>query len=914
MPSRSLRFSLLLSILPLFAAPPLPAQVVINEIHYHPRSDLQEDEFIELHNPSGEAADLSGFRFTDGIDFVIPGGTVLPAGGYIVVARDAARIRARYAMGEGQVLGNYDKALSNGGEPLELSDPSGRRVDWVPFGDEFPWPAEPDGSGPSLECIDPTRENDSPRNWRASANRSAWVKVSVEGKATSNRFYLYLEGAGECLIDDITVAASGTEVNLFPEGGFETGFGGWTAAGTHSGSAITTAEARSGGAALHLRATGPGSTAATSVNRAIDALVVGADYVLTFWAKPLSGNASLINRVSGGGLLARTDLRRLEGTPGRENSARSPHLPPLIAEFGVEPPLPAPGKSPVLYAVVEADGAVEVKATYDAGSGPREVQLLDDGLSGDGAAGDGVHGARIPGQPLGRIVEYRVTAADDLGERIETPAARFPVADFAVASALPVYHIFIRPEDWERLNANIWTEEYFPAVFVHEGTVYSEAGLRFRGGRPRTFLKKSLKLSFPDRRAFEGRDKVNLNAAAMDDDFITEPLAYWFYERAGIEASRTRFVRAQLNGTFWGLFIDVEQVDERYLERFALDPEGALYKSVGIVGSLRKLDGVPQNGDFYTYESQYEKKTREGEPHADLIELIDGLHSTPAARMEAFLSDNVEVGPLINYLAASNAMCVWDHIQHNFYLHRDTNSTGRWRVIPWDLDHAWGEWEWNYHFDDTYHVFMGTRAHPFANVWYTWNQLWTVLLDVPSYRSRYQARLRELLNTRFAEGPVFRRIAEMEAEIRETVLLDEAKWPDAAEPQHTGPLRTMAQEIPLLKQNFTRRRQHLARILGVTLETVPAEGRFRRGDANGDSAVNLGDAITVIWNLFLGPVGIDCDDAADADDSGALDLTDGLAILDYLFRFGSPPPAPGPEGCGADGTADELDCDYSNCG
>ena len=54
------------------------------------------------------------------------------------------------------------------------------------------------------------------------------------------------------------------------------------------------------------------------------------------------------------------------------------------------------------------------------------------------------------------------------------------------------------------------------------------------------------------------------------------------------------------------------------------DPDGALYKAVGIVSSLRQLGDVPWNGQRYTYPSQYEKKTREDEPFDDLTFVVLG--------------------------------------------------------------------------------------------------------------------------------------------------------------------------------------------------------------------------------------------------------------------------------------------------
>src|SRR5688572_28754495 len=83
---------------------------------------------------------------------------------------------------------------------------------------------------------------------------------------------------------------------------------------------------------------------------------------------------------------------------------------------------------------------------------------------------------------------------------------------------------------------------------------------------------------------------------------------------------------------------------------------------------------------------------------------------------------------------------------------------------------------------------------------------------------------------------------------------------------------------------------------------------FIRGDVDGSGSVDLRDALDVLEWLFLGPeVGIACLDAADADDGGAVELTDGILLLSAIYRGGPGPAAPFP-GCGADGTADSLAC------
>jgi hypothetical protein len=87
---------------------------------------------------------------------------------------------------------------------------------------------------------------------------------------------------------------------------------------------------------------------------------------------------------------------------------------------------------------------------------------------------------------------------------------------------------------------------------------------------------------------------------------------------------------------------------------------------------------------------------------------------------------------------------------------------------------------------------------------------------------------------------------------------------------------------------------------------LAAETNFIRGDSNNDLKVDLGDAITIFNDLFLGtPAPAPCRDALDVDDSGSLDLTDGVSILLFLFQGGGPPKAPFPDP-GIDPTNDTL--------
>lgn len=95
---------------------------------------------------------------------------------------------------------------------------------------------------------------------------------------------------------------------------------------------------------------------------------------------------------------------------------------------------------------------------------------------------------------------------------------------------------------------------------------------------------------------------------------------------------------------------------------------------------------------------------------------------------------------------------------------------------------------------------------------------------------------------------------------------------------------------------------------GIVRSAPAQDVRFVRGDANGDSAVDVSDPIATLLHLFVdGSIALGCEDAADANDDGDIDIADASCCLSFLFLGGPPPAAPrGQPGC--DPTADALGC------
>jgi len=94
----------------------------------------------------------------------------------------------------------------------------------------------------------------------------------------------------------------------------------------------------------------------------------------------------------------------------------------------------------------------------------------------------------------------------------------------------------------------------------------------------------------------------------------------------------------------------------------------------------------------------------------------------------------------------------------------------------------------------------------------------------------------------------------------------------------------------------------------VVWKYIPtATVHFSRGDATGDGALNLSDAVSSLMYLFAGASPGPCLRAADTNDDGIVDISDPVSTLGFLF-LGTPGPPPPFPACGTDPTDDPLTC------
>ena len=144
-------------------------KIVINEINYKSNKNHDSGDWIELYNNDSFSINLSGWKLKDASlskGYVIPAGTILRPGSYLVIARDKRAFTAAYNT-QTPVLGNFQFGLSKVEDTIKLYNEQEALVDQVHY--DKTWP-DANGNGKTLALIDPNSDNSLSANWVAADN------------------------------------------------------------------------------------------------------------------------------------------------------------------------------------------------------------------------------------------------------------------------------------------------------------------------------------------------------------------------------------------------------------------------------------------------------------------------------------------------------------------------------------------------------------------------------------------------------------------------------------------------------------------------------------------------------------------------------------------------------------------------
>jgi hypothetical protein len=282
-------------------------------------------------------------------------------------------------------------------------------------------------------------------------------------------------------------------------------------------------------------------------------------------------------------------------------------------------------------------------------------------------------------------------------------------------------HITIPPESWDPINAQArppgcvpFVREYYTGSVTVDGQTFDGVGLRTKGGcgSSRDLSQKAsfkINLSWddpavdgcPQERRIHGLKRFTLNNQVQDRSFVHEMLAYRFYQLMGVPTPRANHVRVFVNDQLWGVYLNLESIDRRFLSRWFGSKDGMLYEGTYY------CDLVPANvppGDEDTYciarkfhPSSCEPTAEGGDPedYTAVREMVNQLAS--GYQVGSFYPEIEAIWDFDTFLslwAVENIIGHWDgytiQIVNNYRMYHDPSS-GKWTIIPTGVDQTFGQ-------------------------------------------------------------------------------------------------------------------------------------------------------------------------------------------------------------------------------
>jgi hypothetical protein len=669
------------------------AQVVINEIHYHPVEEpafdaqgmpalnLTEDvhEFVELRNAGSETLEVSGWKLTSGIDYTFPAGTTIAAGGYLIVAKNPARLATVYGLAQ-QPLGPYAGRLGNNRDTVRIKNAEGVTVDAVNYSANFPWPVTADGMGASekftglssnayqyrgrsLQRVSVAASSNDPANWIASrpaAGATPFADLPTPGGAN----LVSLEQPRPVVVA-YSVQRTDESPLITPDQDVVIN------CTFSSGEQLSQVE-------LQYFVEDVNSFAEARVTVAMTSIGNGQFTV----AQPLPKQA------------ARSIVRyRVLANRGSGSEVVLPR-----ADDPAIVPVSPTGREAWLAYFVEQPGRAASRPIYD-------FFIWDSAA----VTNDSV-------DTLARNIDQnprRIVSPDPPGYPRDDPPEGYP------ASLFPRYNPANYPADGQpKWNGTV------PAIFVHKGVVY-DVQTRYHGSiYRRSSGANSWKISFPGYKLMDGKQRILVTDKAGGNENL---LGYELFHEAELPAAYAQRVDFYRNNSGPLERLEITDNDEETLQRYQTEvkarnpqsaPEftglGTIYKSKGIIGDegpygwgngqLMPSRSIWTRLDRYIWTYPIQNNEWVGHtPFANMLAALWSARGDAAAltypnqygagtlnipRLRAYLQENWDIDKVLSYLAVRNWCSPWDDKFHNYLVYQQAN--GKWTLMPWDFDAEFG--------------------------------------------------------------------------------------------------------------------------------------------------------------------------------------------------------------------------------
>jgi len=362
----------------------------------------------------------------------------------------------------------------------------------------------------------------------------------------------------------------------------------------------------------------------------------------------------------------------------------------------------------------------------------------------------------------------------------------------------------IKPADLDRMHRVLPRRICVPGTFRWNDQTLPNVGIRYKGNSssgPDSRHKRAYLIAFSEFQ--QGQRFLGLRHVALDNgiqfgSLFSERLITDALRDLGVKASRCNYARVYLNEKYIGVYVNVERIDQSFIERHFGTNQGALFKvdEGGPGADFRYLGADPA-----LYRKSFELHA--GPKVEAFTELLEFIHTvdTPTGT-EAELRRSLDVEAFVKTTAVMLFAGAFDQYTgwgpHNYYLYRDP-ADQRWTYLPWDLD-----------------VGFADKAFGRVPVLDGWHAAWPApvpgrplmerLISHPNLLRRYREQARVILEASFRPEILLPKLRTLYEQIRPA--LEEDPYPPR---RVTVPSDAGYQDILATMETFMRKRYALAR-------------------------------------------------------------------------------------------------------
>jgi len=267
-------------------------------------------------------------------------------------------------------------------------------------------------------------------------------------------------------------------------------------------------------------------------------------------------------------------------------------------------------------------------------------------------------------------------------------------------NVVPIIDIIIDQNELDAIFENVWSNDMHPATFIFDNGFVKDTveniGFRLRGNTSRSSAKKSFKVSFNTYEAgrkYRSVEKLNINGEHNDPTISRSKVGWDLLRNIEVPAPRCNHVELYINAEYYGIYANVEHIDEEFVDKRFGNKDGNLYKCLWPA----TLDYINSDPNSYKIESNgrrsYALKTNtEADNYEDIAEFISVLNNTAIDDLPCELEKVFNVDQYLKVIAFDILIGNWDgpiYNKNNFYIYKNT-ATNQFEYIPYDLDNTLG--------------------------------------------------------------------------------------------------------------------------------------------------------------------------------------------------------------------------------